>query len=165
MTRKTTESYGKHANRAQTERRFQPREISPKPLLDAFRTLVAFRVCLYRRPRLPQFHGVGTRHRILKVGLWIGFLFSQRLTTEPTRASASVDQGERGWKGIGVANSLRSTGKYEIWSRINVIRPSKIASLRHSPSEGSDFLVRSSSTPRSVESRCQRVAHLQAGTR
>ena len=37
MTRKTTESYGKHTNRAQTERGFKPEEISPQTFLDAFR--------------------------------------------------------------------------------------------------------------------------------
>ena len=35
MTRKTTESDGKHTNRAQTERRFKPKEVTSQTLLDA----------------------------------------------------------------------------------------------------------------------------------
>lgn len=46
MTRKTTESCGKHTNRAQTERRFKPEPISPQALLDAFQSPIAHRFSL-----------------------------------------------------------------------------------------------------------------------
>ncbi len=41
MTRKTTESDGKHTNRAQTERRFKPKEVTSQTLLDACQSPIA----------------------------------------------------------------------------------------------------------------------------
>jgi hypothetical protein len=47
MTRKTTESYGKHTNRAQTEHRFKPEEIFPQTLLDAFQSPICPQVLVW----------------------------------------------------------------------------------------------------------------------
>ena len=66
MTIKTTESDGKHTNRAQTERSFKPEEIPPQILLDAFGSQIAPLIRTAMRSRTWN-HGVSGSGELTRI--------------------------------------------------------------------------------------------------